>query len=486
MLKFQKSSSILNDKSDGLLLCIGKKYKSADLSVLDKSLDLQVRRLIASVCKRGDFAGNAGQVLWLTLPSGTRLPHARVCLVGVGNDDDDACKGMDALAAAVNRFDMKYAMVAFGHVPLGVVEYGLIAMARATYQFCMGELLPSSSKSLKRVYVQTNLHLRATRLKQTEAVAHGVSLTCHLAEQPGNVCTPKFLARAAKALAAKTTLSAKVLEEADIKKLKMGSFMAVAKGSSEPPRLIVFKHMRGARGTPPIALVGKGVTFDTGGISLKPAGAMDEMKFDMCGAATVFGVMAALAKANAPLNVVGIIPACENMPSANATKPGDVVTSMSGKTIEILNTDAEGRLILADALTYAEQQFSPKAVIDIATLTGACVIALGQHTSGLMGHGERLMNDLQTAGEQVHDPCWRLPLGAKYQAQLKTDYADVANIGGRNAGTITAACFLSRFVECAHWAHLDIAGTAWTSRKRATGRPVPLLMSYLLSRAAKQ
>jgi leucyl aminopeptidase len=264
----------------------------------------------------------------------------------------------------------------------------------------------------------------------------------------------------------------------------MGALLAVAKGSDEPPKLIVLRYQGAAASKAPVVLVGKGITFDTGGISLKPAAEMDEMKYDMCGAASVLGTLRAVAEMKLPLNVVGLVPTCENMPSGRASRPGDIVTSMSGQTIEILNTDAEGRLILCDALTYAER-FKPSAVIDIATLTGACVIALGHHNSGLFARQDKLATELTQAGRAAGDPCWRMPLDDEYQEQLKSPFADVANIGGRAAGAVTAACFLSRFTKAYDWAHLDIAGTAWRSgaNKGSSGRPVPLLSGFLVARA---
>jgi leucyl aminopeptidase len=263
----------------------------------------------------------------------------------------------------------------------------------------------------------------------------------------------------------------------------MGALLSVARGSRQPAKLIVMEYRGGAKNQKPIVLVGKGVTFDSGGISLKPGEAMDEMKYDMCGAASVIGTMSACAELQLGLNMVGIVPATENLPDGQATKPGDIVTSMSGQTIEILNTDAEGRLILCDALTYAGQ-FDPDVVIDVATLTGACIIALGHHPAGLLGNHNPLINDLLNAGKTSGDRCWELPLWDDYQEQLDSNFADMANIGGREAGTITAACFLSRFTRDYDWAHLDIAGVAWKSGKEkgATGRPVPLLTRYLLDR----
>ena len=319
---------------------------------------------------------------------------------------------------------------------------------------------------------------------RAEAIANGVELAKDLGNMPGNLCTPSYLADAARKLAREFKLKVQVLERRQMEALKMGALLSVAKGSHEPPKLIVLRYQGAAAGKAPVVLVGKGITFDTGGISLKPAAEMDEMKYDMCGAASVLGTLRAVAEMKLPLNVVGLVPTCENMPSGTASRPGDIVTSMSGQTIEILNTDAEGRLILCDALTYAER-FKPSAVIDIATLTGACVVALGQHNTGLFARQDKLADDLTRAGRAMGDPCWRMPLDDEYQEQLKSPFADMANIGGRAAGAVTAACFLSRFTKAYDWAHLDIAGTAWRSgaNKGSTGRPVPMLSAFLVARS---
>jgi leucyl aminopeptidase len=324
-------------------------------------------------------------------------------------------------------------------------------------------------------------------LQQGIAIAEAMNLTKDLGNLAPNICTPTYLAEQASGIAKTYKLKATILDQKDIEKLGMGALLAVAKGSRQPPKLIVLEYW-GARSKKekPVVLVGKGITFDTGGISLKPAAEMDEMKYDMCGAASVLGTMTAVAKMKLPSNVVGIIPTTENMPGGNATKPGDVVISMSGQTIEILNTDAEGRLILCDALTYAER-YEPDTVIDIATLTGACVIALGHVASGLLSPDDELAEELLGAADQAGDAAWRLPLWDEYQEQLRSNFADVANVGGRPAGTITAACFLWRFTKKYRWAHLDIAGTAWKSGKEkgATGRPVPLLTQFLIERASR-
>lgn len=334
-------------------------------------------------------------------------------------------------------------------------------------------VLASSSKNHK-AYTQA--------MKEGLAIANGMDLTKDLGNLPPNICTPTYLAQTAKQLAKDYALKVEVLGRKEIEALKMGAFLAVTQGSVTPPQFIVIRHQGGSTKEAPIVLVGKGITFDTGGISLKPGEGMDEMKYDMCGAASVLGTMRAIAELKLKRNVIGVIPTCENMPSGHATRPGDIVTSMSGQTIEILNTDAEGRLILCDALTYVER-FKPAAVIDIATLTGACVIALGAVHSGLFSRDDDLAESLLTAGRQAQDTVWRMPLDAAYQEQLKSNFADMANIGGRPAGSVTAACFLARYTEAYPWAHLDIAGTAWKSgaAKGATGRPVPLLVNYLLA-----
>jgi len=320
------------------------------------------------------------------------------------------------------------------------------------------------------------------------AVAAGMALAKDLANLPGNICTPAYLANEARRLGrSHKSIRTSVLEEKEMERLGMGALLSVSRGSRQPAKLIVMEYVgSGARKTDkPVVLVGKGLTFDAGGISLKPAAAMDEMKYDMCGGASVLGTLRALAELDLPLHVIGIVPSSENLPDGAANKPGDIVTTMSGQTVEILNTDAEGRLILCDALTYAKR-YKPEVVIDIATLTGACVIALGKQASGLLSNNDDLARSLLDAGQRSGDRAWQLPLWDEYQEQLKSNFADMANIGGRDAGTITAACFLSRYTKEFTWAHLDIAGTAWESggNKGATGRPVPLLMQYLADRCA--
>jgi leucyl aminopeptidase len=321
-------------------------------------------------------------------------------------------------------------------------------------------------------------------LKEAVATADGVEFARTLGNLPANLCTPSYLANEARKLAGTYPLGVEVLERRDMEKLGMGALLSVTRGSREAPKLIVLRYAGAAKKKRPLVLVGKGITFDSGGISLKPAGEMDEMKFDMSGAGSVLGAMRALAAMRAPANVIGIVPACENMPGGQASRPGDVVTTLSGQTVEILNTDAEGRLILCDALAYAGR-FEPEAVVDIATLTGACVVALGHVATGLFANDQKLADEIRAAGEDTWDRVWQMPLWEDYQEPLRSNFADMANIGGRPAGAVTAASFLSRFVRKLRWAHLDIAGTAWKSgrEKGSTGRPVPLLVRFVLRHA---
>ena len=347
------------------------------------------------------------------------------------------------------------------------------------------------SKKVSQTIVKNTIHLNSKYLKEAkfglklgQAIADGANLTKDLGNLPPNYCTPTYLGSVAKKIAKDNQMKVKVLGKTEISKLKMGSFLSVAKGSREEPKFIVLEHMKGSKNQKPIVLVGKGITFDAGGISLKPGLNMDEMKWDMGGAATVLGVMHTVGQLKLPLNIVALVPSCENLPDGLAVKPGDVVTSMSGQTIEILNTDAEGRLILCDALTYAER-YKPDSVIDVATLTGACVIALGHEASAVYSNLDSLADELISAGEKANDRAWHMPLWDEYQPLLDSNFADMANIGGRAAGSITAACFLSRFATKYNWAHLDIAGTAWISggkAKGSTGRPVNLLSEFLLNR----
>ena len=475
-------------------------FESRKLSAPATALDRTTKGYLSAVLKSGDMDGRAGTTLMLHHVPGTA--SERVLLVGLGAqqafDEKAFRKAVGAAFGAVNATGATDAELHLTALEAGNADSGWrIAQAAAlaiesAYRFEQMKSKPASpAKPLKRLllaYAHKSERKSAEHgLEQGLAIGHGVSLAKDLGNLPGNVCTPTYLAGQARELAKRYRMKINVLETADMKKLGMGTLLSVARGSAEPPKLIVLEYQGGPKGQRPVALVGKGVTFDTGGTSLKPAAEMDEMKFDMSGAGSVLGTMKAIGEMRLPINVVGIIPATENMPGSRATKPGDIVTSMSGQTVEILNTDAEGRLILCDALTYAER-YQPSAVIDIATLTGACVIALGHVVSGLFANDDNLAHEVLAAGEASQDRAWRLPLHDEYQEQLKSNFADFANIGGRPAGAVTAACYLSRFTKKFKWVHLDVAGTAWKSGKDkgSTGRPVPLLTQFLIARAGKK
>jgi leucyl aminopeptidase len=369
------------------------------------------------------------------------------------------------------------------------VRHAVLGLRDAFYRFDFFKPRnKSAAPALERVVLPLSAKPPLSQaLAEARAIADGTDLAKTLGNLPPNVCTPTYLADEAKKLARQFKLGIEVLERADMQKLGMGALLAVTNGSHQPPKLIVLRYNGAAKAVKPLALVGKGITFDTGGISLKPAGEMDEMKFDMSGAGSVLGAIRALAGMKAPVNVVGVIPTCENMPGGQATRPGDIVTTLSGQTVEILNTDAEGRLILCDALAYADR-FTPDVVVDIATLTGACVIALGHVATGLFANDQKLADEIRAAGEDAFDRVWQLPLWEEYQEQLRSNFADFANIGGRPGGAITAASFLARFTRKYRWAHLDIAGTAWKSgrEKGSTGRPVPLLVRFALRHAGRK
>ena len=471
-------------------------YQGGGLSPSAAAIDEASEGLVKSIVKRGDIEGKAGSVALLHHVPG--IAAERVLLVSVGKDEAVGERDyLSALRAAMKRLGESGATDATVYLPevevtgrdaAWRVEQAVLAARAATYRFDQYKSRKeNSAPRLARVRVAAGSERGGegeAGLKRALAIAEGIELAKTLGNLPGNICTPSYLAEAAGKLARQHKLKLEVLEQADMEKLGMGSLVSVTRGSRQPPKLIVLEHRGAGKKEKPVVLVGKGITFDTGGVSLKPGEAMDEMKFDMCGAASVLGTMKAVALLGLKLNVVGVIPTCENMPDGNASRPGDIVTSMSGQTIEILNTDAEGRLILCDALTYSER-FDPAAVVDIATLTGACVIALGNHASGLFSPCDPLAAELLAAGEAAWDRAWRMPVWEDYQEQLKSNFADMANIGGRPAGSITAACFLSRYARKYDWAHLDIAGTAWKSgaEKGATGRPVGLLTHFLIGRA---
>jgi leucyl aminopeptidase len=451
---------------------------------------------LSKLSRQGDLSGKSGSVAVLHQLAG--VIAQRIVVVGLGKSDEITDSGfctavVNALRKAKDTGSTNV-VIAVDGVQIDqrdgqwkARQYA-IATHDALYGFDNFKTTKNTPVTLKEVSVFTADKAAATRaeagLKIGDAVGQGVSLTRDLGNLPGNVCTPTYLAVTAKKIASEHKLKVEILERKEMAALGMNTLLSVSAGSHQPPKFIVLKHLKGAAKAKPVVLVGKGVTFDSGGISLKPGAEMDEMKYDMCGAASVLGTMKTAALLNLPVNLIALIPATENMPGGNATRPGDIIKSMSGLTVEILNTDAEGRLILCDALTYAER-FDPAAVIDVATLTGACVIALGHVTSGLLSNNDALAAELLSAAKNSGDRTWQMPLWEEYQEQLKSNFADMANIGGRAGGTITAAAFLSRFAKKYPWAHLDIAGTAWKSGKDkgATGRPVPLLVDFVITRA---
>ena len=476
--------------ADTLVLPVTQEQRPQELYA-QFGLDERIERLIEA----GDFEPENGRTLVLfEAPA----PFRRVLLVGAGEREPMTPKRyLDMLGAAANALDHSGAVHAFSTLntlhPLEAdadwaLYHNALQLQRSFYDYeheSRGDRPERDPKLARVTFMEEDDPARQQVLAEARATALGMSLTRDLANLPPNICTPQYLADTALGLAERYGFEVQVLEREDMERLGMGALLAVARGSEAPPKLIALRY-NGAGDAAPIALVGKGVTFDSGGISLKPGAGMDEMKYDMSGAAAVLGTFQALGELKPALNVVGVIPATENMPSGKAAKPGDVIRSLSGKTIEILNTDAEGRLILCDALTWAQGTVKPAQIVDLATLTGACIIALGHHISGLMSNDDALAERLGEAGEWTYDRLWRLPLSEEYDQQLKSNFADMANIGGRPAGTITAGQFLARFIEDGRpWAHLDIAGTAWVSgeKKGATGRPVPTLVRWLMAQA---
>ena len=474
-------------------------YEGRKQSYAAAAIDTASSGYLAGILRRGDMSGKLGSTLLLHSVPGTMTD--RVLLVGLGKEREfgerEYRQAVRASLKALSNSGAADVASFLAELPVKKhsIEWRVAHLAEVAsdvfYRFDRMKSKPADTdKGVRRLVInvpqRNDLKAGESGLKQGLAIGAGVSFTKDLGNLPPNYCTPTYLAEQAIALGKTYNFQVEVLERADMEKLGMGSFLGVAQGAMTPPKLIVMQHKKGKKNQKPVALVGKGITFDTGGISLKPGADMDEMKYDMCGAASVLGTFKAIAEMDLPLNVVGIIPTCENMPDGNAIRPGDVLTSMSGQTIEVLNTDAEGRLILCDALTYAER-FEPAAVVDIATLTGACVIALGHHASGLFSNKDSLARELLQAGEQAMDRAWHMPMWDDYQGQLDSNFADMANIGGRAGGSITAACFLSRFAKKFDWAHLDIAGTAWKSGKEkgATGRPVPLLTEFLMGRVGE-
>ncbi|MDP9045180.1 MAG: leucyl aminopeptidase [Pseudomonadota bacterium] len=457
---------------------------------VDPALDPALAALLAGAVAEGDLTFKAGQRLYLHRPAGVKAPRLVFSVAGgsaLKAFKKAVASGIDAVKASGAKH-IAIGLAGAGTLTDAHAEAVVAAAGDATYVYRHTKPSAPAGSKLARVTLLCNkADAKPVQqgLARGDAIAAGVELAREWANRPGNHCTPTHLADAARKLGKAYDLKVEVLDRKDCEKLGMGSFLSVAQASTEPLRFIVARYDGAAKSQAPVVLVGKGITFDTGGISLKPGAEMDEMKFDMGGAASVLGTLRAIAQLKPRLNLVCLIPACENMPAGNAVKPGDVVTSMSGQTIEILNTDAEGRLILCDALTYAER-FKPKVVVDIATLTGACVVALGHHHSGMFTADDAVAEQLLEASRAGLDPCWRMPLDEEYDAGLKSNFADMANIGGRPGGAITAAMFLRRFTGKYPWAHLDIAGTAWRSgpAKGGTGRPVPLLTHFVLAQAA--
>jgi leucyl aminopeptidase len=473
-------------------------YEQGDLSTAAAAIDAQLGGLLSQVHSSGDFAGKVGDSLLLPLPDGASAD--RVLLLGLGARSaftrKPYRKALQTAAVALSKSGATDALIylTLEDVPeLDIAQRArIVAEVFVHHAYKVPDLKTGTKpKAAKLTRVSAAVDNARAAKSATEglvigqAVGNGMKLTRDLGNLPPNVCTPTYLGQSALKMAKEwPSIKAKVYDAAGIKQLKMGAFLAVTQGSEQAPRLIVCEYRGAKKSEAPICLVGKGITFDSGGISLKDPPAMDEMKYDMGGAAAVLGALRAVAELKLPINVVVIVASCENMPSGTAVKPADIVTTMSGQTVEILNTDAEGRLVLCDAITYS-RRYKPAAVIDVATLTGACIIALGNHFSGLMSNDETLAGELSAAGLRTDDRAWRLPIGDEYVDQLKSNFADIANVGGREGGACTAASFLWKFAKDLKWAHLDIAGTAWLSgsQKGSTGRPVPLLVDFLVSRA---
>ena len=476
-------------------------YEQGDPGVAARHLDMQLGNLIGNLHKSGDFAGKLGDSLLLPLPAGAAA--ARVLLIGLGSRSGfgrkQYRKALLAAAQALGKTGAAEAALYLGLEPVGDLDVPyrarIAAEVFAVHAYQVPDLKtapkPKASRLKTLKFATENGReekAAADGLRVGAALGGGIALARDLGNLPPNICTPVYLGKRAQQLAKQWPhVTTKVVDEAGIKALKMGAFLAVTQGSDQPPRLIVCEYRGAKKNVAPICLVGKGITFDSGGISLKDPPAMDEMKFDMSGAAAVLGALRTVAELHLPINLVVIIASCENMPGGGAVKPADIVTSMSGQTVEILNTDAEGRLVLCDAITYS-RRFKPAAVIDVATLTGACIIALGNHFSGLMSNDEALSGELAAAGVRADDRAWAMPIGEEYVEQMKSNFADIANVGGREGGACTAASFLSKFAKDLRWAHLDVAGTAWLSgaHKGSTGRPVPLLVDFLIHRAGTQ
>lgn len=496
MQYFVTTDALASQQTDCLVVAV---YDGGELSPCAAQLDEDTRGAVQRVVDAADISGKPGQTLFMYHPEGIKSP--RILLVGVGKKgkttENDFNTATTTMAQVLNESGAQTATCCLAEVELGdrsaawKVRQTSVNTETALYRYTHTK---SENKPIEKPLTQLSFACDETdtaalgqAVDQGAAIGRGMNLARELGNLPGNICTPTYLAEQGIKLGQQfDSITTTVLDEAEMEKLGMGSLLSVSRGSRQPAKLITMEY-KGAGDAKPVVLVGKGLTFDAGGISLKPAQGMDEMKYDMCGSASVFGTMQTIAELGLPINVVGVVPSSENMPDGDANKPGDIVTSMAGKTIEILNTDAEGRLILCDALTYSER-FEPDTVIDIATLTGAIIVALGSVTTGVMANNQDLADALLKAGNDSYDRAWQLPLWDDYQKQLDSNFADIANVGGKEAGSVTAACFLSRFTEKFHWAHLDIAGTAWLGGKAkgATGRPVPLLVQYLLNKIESQ
>ena len=486
-IKLNQTNSPASDTQDCLILPVFCNDKSAAPGEAARLIDEASKKQLSAILEKGDFKGALEKTLLLY--DIKNCSASRILLMGCGEQDsfDMAAlnKACQAACSVLKNSAVKSANIYLTQASTEAIQQTIIAFSDNLYQLQNYKSKQDDPPSLDTLVISTTNswdNNAETALINGQAIAKGMQVSRDLANHPANICTPTFIANTATDLAKNyASINIDVLDESAMEKLGMGSFLSVSAGSDEPGKMIVLEYFGTDKSAAPIALVGKGITFDTGGISLKPGANMDEMKFDMSGAAAMLGTLKACAEMQLPLNLVVVLAAAENMPSARATKPGDIVTAMSGTTIEVLNTDAEGRLVLCDALTYVGK-YKPRLVIDAATLTGACIIALGHHISAVLSNDDKLANALIDAGKTINDRVWRLPMGDDYKKQLKSSFADLGNIGGRAAGTITAACFLAEFTKDYKWAHLDIAGTAWTG-KDSTGRPVPLLSQFLINQA---
>jgi leucyl aminopeptidase len=491
---FSTTSAASRRASGGIIIGL---YERGKLGIATAEVDAASGGAITRLVKRGDISAHPGSCTVLTAIEGVKAK--RIVVVGLGSKAKFGVKQYrQALASAIAAIKRSKTTDVVNYLALEDVgdsgayykaRYAVETIGNALYAFTeMKSGRKQAASKLRKIGQAISSRSEAAKSARGAEHAHGIvegmNLCRDLGNLPPNVCTPSYLARTAQKLARQhKKLATRVIGEAEMKRLGMHALLSVTAGTKEPAKLIVMQY-KGATNQQPVVLVGKGVTFDSGGISLKPGPGMDEMKFDMCGAASVIGTMATVARLSLPINLTVVVPTCENMPGSSATRPGDIVTSMAGKTIEILNTDAEGRLILSDALTYAKR-FKPALMIDVATLTGACVVALGHHRTAVMSPDDAIADSITAAGDTADDRSWQMPLDDEYGQQLRSNFADFANVGGRDGGAVTAACFLAKFADGVDWAHLDIAGTAWHSgaRKGATGRPVPMLTELLLSRA---